>query len=156
MVGLVSACRACGARLTVTMADLGLQPASNAFLENPAAFPHEKRYPLRAKVCETCKLVQLDYDVAPQELFRNYVYFSSYSDDWLAHAAKYCEMARRRFALDARSLVVEIASNDGYLLKNFVPMDIPVLGIDPSDTVAADAEKIGVPTLVEFFGETLA
>jgi SAM-dependent methyltransferase len=94
--------------------------------------------------------------VAPQELFRNYVYFSSYSDDWLAHAARYCEMARRRFALDAHSLVAEIASNDGYLLKNFVAMGIPVLGIDPSDTVAADAEKIGVPTLVEFFGETLA
>ncbi|HTA19935.1 MAG TPA: methyltransferase domain-containing protein [Polyangia bacterium] len=107
-------------------------------------------------MCERCRLVQLDYDVAPQELFRNYVYFSSYSDDWLAHAAKYCEMARRRFALDARSLVVEIASNDGYLLKNFVAMGIPVLGIDPSDTVAADAQKIGVPTLVEFFGEALA
>jgi SAM-dependent methyltransferase len=156
MVGLVSACRACGARLTVTMADLGLQPASNAFLENPAAFPHEKRYPLRAKVCETCKLVQVDYDVAPQELFGNYVYFSSYSDDWLAHAKGYCEMARERFALRSSSLVVELASNDGYLLKNFLTMGIPVLGIDPSDTVAAAAAKIGVPTLVEFFGEEIA
>ena len=88
-----------------------------------------------------------------EELFRNYVYFSSYSEDWLAHAAKYCEMARRRFALDAGSLVVEIASNDGYLLKNFVAMGIPVLGIDPSDTVAPTRQRIGVPTLVEFFGE---
>jgi SAM-dependent methyltransferase len=156
MVGLVTGCRACGGRLSVTMADLGMQPPSNAFLESMDAAREEKRYPLRAKVCERCRLVQLDYDVAPQELFRNYVYFSSYSDDWLAHAARYCEMARRRFALDAHSLVVEIASNDGYLLKNFVAMGIPVLGIDPSDTVAADAEKIGVPTLVEFFGETLA
>jgi SAM-dependent methyltransferase len=156
MVGLVSACRACGGRLTVTMADLGLQPASNAFLENPAAFQHEKRYPLRAKVCEICKLVQLDYDVAPQELFGNYVYFSSYSDDWLAHAKAYCEMARKRFALGPSSLVVELASNDGYLLKNFLGMGIPVLGIDPSDTVAAAAAKIGVPTLVEFFGEKIA
>jgi SAM-dependent methyltransferase len=156
MVGLVSGCRACGGRLTVTMADLGLQPASNAFLESPAAFPHEKRYPLRAKVCETCKLVQVDYDVAPQELFGNYVYFSSYSDDWLAHAKAYCEMARKRFALGPSSLVVELASNDGYLLKNFLRMGIPVLGIDPSDTVAAAAAKIGVPTLVEFFGEKIA
>jgi SAM-dependent methyltransferase len=156
MVGLVSACRACGGRLTVTMADLGLQPASNAFLENPAAFQHEKRYPLRAKVCEVCKLVQIDYDVAPQELFGNYVYFSSYSDDWLAHAKAYCEMARERFALGRSNLVVELASNDGYLLKNFLSMGIPVLGIDPSDTVAAAAAKIGVPTLVEFFGEKIA
>ena len=156
MVGLVSSCRACGGRLTVTMADLGMQPASNAFIENPAAFVHEKRYPLRAKVCEVCKLVQVDYDVAPQELFGNYVYFSSYSDDWLAHAKAYCDMARTRFALDSSSLVVELASNDGYLLKNFLSMGIAVLGIDPSDTVAAAAEKIGVPTLVEFFGQKLA
>ena len=140
----------------MTMADLGLQPASNAFLESHAAIHQEKRYPLRAKVCETCKLVQLDYDVAPQELFGNYVYFSSYSDQWLAHAKAYCEMARERFALGPASLVVELASNDGYLLKNFLKMGIPVLGIDPSDTVAAAAEKIGVPTLVRFFGETVA
>jgi SAM-dependent methyltransferase len=156
MVGLVSACRACGGRLTVTMADLGMQPASNAFIECQAAFQHEKRYPLRAKVCESCKLVQVDYDVAPQELFGNYVYFSSYSDDWLAHAKAYCEMARRRFGLDSSSLVVELASNDGYLLKNFLTMGIPVLGIDPSGTVAAAAAKIGVPTVVEFFGQELA
>jgi SAM-dependent methyltransferase len=156
MVGLVSACRACGGRLTVTMADLGLQPASNAFLDSTAAFQQEKRYPLRAKVCEVCKLVQLDYDVAPQELFGNYVYFSSYSDDWLAHAKAYCEMARKRFTLGPSSLVVELASNDGYLLKNFLSVGIPVLGIDPSDTVAAAAAKIGVPTLVEFFGEKIA
>jgi SAM-dependent methyltransferase len=156
MVGLVSACRACGGRLAVTMADLGIQPASNAFIASLAAVHEEKRYPLRAKVCESCKLVQLDYDVAPQELFGNYVYFSSYSDGWLAHAREYCEMARRRFGLDSRSLVVELASNDGYLLKNFIDMGVPVLGIDPSATVAAAAEKIGVPTLVEFFGESLA
>jgi SAM-dependent methyltransferase len=138
------------------MADLGLQPASNAFVESQAAIHQEKRYPLRAKVCETCKLVQLDFDVAPQELFGNYVYFSSYSDDWLAHAKAYCEMAQKRFALGPLSLVVELASNDGYLLKNFLKMGIAVLGIDPSDTVAAAAEKIGVPTLVQFFGESVA
>jgi SAM-dependent methyltransferase len=156
MVGPISVCRSCGGRLAVTMADLGMQPASNAFVESPAAFKLEKRYPLRAKVCETCKLVQLDYDVAPQELFGNYVYFSSYSDDWLAHAKAYCDMARKRFALGRSSLVVELASNDGYLLKNFLAMGIPVLGIDPSGTVAAAAAKIGVPTRVEFFGQDLA
>src|ERR1700744_3439018 len=156
MVGEVSGCRSCGGRLAVTMADLGLQPASNAFLESPADFPREKRYPLRAKVCEVCKLVQLDYDVAPQELFSNYVYFSSYSDLWLAHAEAYCGMARKRFSLDESSLVVELASNDGYLLKNFLGTGIPALGIAPSDTVAAAAEKIGVPTLVKFFGVEVA
>ena len=156
MVGPVTGCRACGGRLTVTMADLGLQPASNAFIASLDSAHEEKRYPLRAKVCESCKLVQVDYDVAPQELFGNYVYFSSYSDDWLAHAKEYCAMAQRRFGLGAQSLAVELASNDGYLLKNFIAMGVPVLGIDPSDTVAAAAEKIGVPTLVEFFGENLA
>ena len=156
MVGLVTGCRSCGGRLGVTMADLGLQPASNAFVTSLAAAHEEKRYPLRAKVCESCKLVQLDYDVAPQELFGNYVYFSSYSDYWLVHARQYCDMARRRFGLNAKSLVVELASNDGYLLRNFIEMGVPVLGIDPSDTVAAAAERIGVPTRVEFFGESLA
>jgi SAM-dependent methyltransferase len=156
MVGLVAGCRSCGGRLTATMADLGLQPASNAFIESLAAVQREKRYPLRAKVCDICKLVQLDYDVAPEELFSNYHYFSSYSDEWLAHAKAYCDMAQKRFGLSPSSLVVELASNDGYLLKNFLKMGIPVLGIDPSDTVAAAAEKIGVPTLVQFFGEKLA
>ena len=103
MVGLVTGCRSCGGLLTVTMADLGLQPASNAFLESQAAIEQEKRYPLRAKVCEVCKLVQLDYDVAPEELFGNYVYFSSYSDNWLAHAKAYCDMASTRFELSAAS-----------------------------------------------------
>jgi SAM-dependent methyltransferase len=156
MAGPVTACRSCGGRLTITMADLGMQPPSNAFLASPAEAAAEKRYPLRAKVCEVCKLVQVDYDVAPEELFGNYVYFSSYSEEWLAHAERYADMARRRFGLDSKSLVVELASNDGYLLKNFLKMGIPVLGIDPSATVARAAASVGVPTLVEFFGETLA
>jgi SAM-dependent methyltransferase len=138
------------------MADLGMQPPSNAFLTSMADAATEKRYPLRAKVCEVCKLVQVDYDVAPEELFGDYVYFSSYSDEWLAHAKAYCQMAKHRFALGGASLVIELASNDGYLLKNFMAMGIPVLGIDPSGTVAAAAEQIGVPTLVEFFGADLA
>jgi SAM-dependent methyltransferase len=155
MAGPVTNCRACGGRLAVTMADLGVQPPSNAFLASIEAAREEKRYPLRAKVCEACKLVQVDYDVAPEELFGDYVYFSSYSEDWLAHAKRYCEMARRRFGLGRRSLVVELASNDGYLLRNFLEAGIPVLGIDPSDTVARAAESVGVPTLVEFFGESV-
>jgi SAM-dependent methyltransferase len=156
MTGLVTACRACGGRLSVTMADLGLQPPSNAFLASMDEVRQEKRYPLRAKVCEACKLVQVDYDVAPEELFGNYVYFSSYSDEWLAHAKDYAGMALERFGLGPDSLVVELASNDGYLLRNFVERGVPVLGIDPSDTVARAAAKVGVPTLVEFFGEPLA
>ncbi len=155
MAGPVRNCRACGGRLAVTMADLGVQPPSNAFLASLEAAREEKRYPLRAKVCEACKLVQVDYDVAPEELFGDYVYFSSYSEDWLAHAKRYCEMARRRFGLGRHSLVVELASNDGYLLRNFLEAGIPVLGIDPSDTVARAAESVGVPTLVEFFGESV-
>jgi SAM-dependent methyltransferase len=155
MAGPVTNCRACGGRLAVTMADLGVQPPSNAFLASIEAAREEKRYPLRAKVCEVCKLVQVDYDVAPEELFGDYVYFSSYSEDWLAHAKRYCEMARRRFGLGGRSLVVELASNDGYLLRNFLEAGIPVLGIDPSATVARAAESVGVPTLVEFFGESV-
>jgi SAM-dependent methyltransferase len=138
------------------MADLGMQPPSNAFLSQPADSAYEQRYPLRARVCEDCKLVQIDYDVAPEELFGNYVYFSSYSEEWLAHAKAYCDMARQRFALDEHHLVVELASNDGYLLKNFLRLGIPVLGIDPSDTVALAAKQVGVPTLVDFFGEALA
>jgi len=140
----------------VTMADLGLQPPSNAFLEPDADLGGERRYPLRAMVCDRCRLVQVDYDVDPRELFGKYVYFSSYSEDWLRHAEAYSRMAQARFGLNATSLVVELASNDGYLLKNFVAAGIPALGIDPSDTVAAAAAKIGVPTLVEFFGEAVA
>src|SRR6202023_3972856 len=116
VVGTGTGCRACGGRLAVTMADLGLQPPSNAFLASLTDAAQEKRYPLRAKLCESCKLVQVDYDVAPEELFGNYVYFSSYSDQWLAHAKAYCEMVRERFALGPASLVVELASNDGYVL----------------------------------------
>jgi SAM-dependent methyltransferase len=138
------------------MADLGLQPPSNAFLPADAPAEGERLYPLRARVCERCRLVQLDYDVDPRELFGNYVYFSSYSEDWLRHAEAYCRMAIARFALGPDSLVIELASNDGYLLKNFVAAGIPVLGIDPSDTVALAAERVGVPTLVEFFGEAQA
>jgi SAM-dependent methyltransferase len=153
---LRATCRGCGAGLSVTFADLGLQPPSNDYLPGPEAIGREKFYPLRARVCGTCRLVQVDYDVPPRELFGNYAYFSSYSESWLAHARDYCAMAIDRFGLGPGSLAVELASNDGYLLKNFVAAGIPVLGIDPSDTVAAAAQAIGVPTLVEFFGTAVA
>jgi len=154
--GARTLCRACGGELAVTFADLGLQPAANGFLAPAAHLQEEPRYPLRARVCGVCRLVQVDFDVAPRELFSNYAYFSSYSDDWLAHALSFSAMARERFALNAESLVIELGSNDGYLLKEFVAAGIPVLGIDPSDTVAAAAERIGVTTLVEFFSADLA
>src|ERR1700722_1767964 len=149
-------CRACDGELSVTFADLGMQPPANGFLSPSADLKQEKRYPLRAKVCGSCKLVQADFDVPPRELFDNYAYFSSYSDDWLAHAQHFGAMAKQRFNLNASSLVIELGSNDGYLLKEFVAADIPVLGIDPSDTVAAAAERVGVATLVEFFSAELA
>jgi len=149
-------CRSCGGILAVTFADLGASPPSNSNLRLADQIATEKSYPLCAKVCEDCFLVQLNYDVPPAELFANYTYFSSFSDSWLEHARRYCEMARTRFGLGPNSLVVELASNDGYLLKNFLDAGVPVLGIDPSDTVARSAEKIGVPTLVEFFGVQVA
>jgi len=149
-------CRACEAPVLHPFVDLGLQPPSNDYLPSAVAIAKEHFYPLRAKVCGACKLVQVDYDVPPRELFSNYAYFSSFSDSWLAHARNYCAMATQRFGLGPDSLVIELASNDGYLLKNFVAAGIPVLGIDPSHTVAAAAEAIGVPTLVEFFGTAIA
>ncbi len=155
-MGRVLKCRFCGAAMPLIFADLGEHPPSNAYLFGPTAIASETRYPLCAVVCKSCHLVQLNYDVPPAELFSDYAYFSSYSDSWGKHAKDYCNMAIDRFELNSKNLVVELGSNDGYLLKNLVAEDIPVLGIDPSDTVAAAAEKVGVPTLVEFFGKALA
>lgn len=152
----VKTCRACSGQLSSVLVDLGAQPPSNSYLPVLSEIPNERRYPLCARVCARCKLVQLDHDVAPEELFANYAYFSSYSDQWLAHAKAYCDMAVERFGLSESSLVVELASNDGYLLKNFLAKRIPVLGVDPSNTVAEAAERAGVPTIVDFFGAPLA
>jgi SAM-dependent methyltransferase len=116
----------------------------------------ERFYPLHARICEECLLVQLPADITPDEIFREYAYFSSYSDSWVAHAARYAVEMRERFQLDSDSLVVEVASNDGYLLQHFVRADIPVLGIEPARNVAAAALERGVPTITEFFGEGLA
>ncbi|MCU1496685.1 MAG: putative methyltransferase [Acidimicrobiales bacterium] len=149
------ACRSCGAPLEVTVVDLGLQPLSNAYLA-PGSEDHEQVYPLHARFCERCFLVQVDDVVPPEEIFSDYAYFSSFSDSWLDHARAFTQDAVERFAIDRDSFVVEVASNDGYLLRNFVERGIPVLGVEPAANVAAVAEEGGVPTRVAFFGEDTA
>jgi len=150
-----SRCRACGHALSVGVVDLGLSPPSNALVPPEALGRGEAFYPLHAYVCERCLLVQLGVYASPEELFRDYRYFSSYSTTWLAHAAEYAEEMTRR-GIGPGSRVVELASNDGYLLRNFVARGVPVLGIEPASNVAAVARENGVPTIDEFFGVALA
>src|SRR5512145_1977037 len=152
----VCCCRFCGASLRVTMVDLGMSPLANAYLTAEQLHQMEPFYPLRVYVCEHCWLAQLEAFTAPESIFSDYAYFSSYSDSWLQHARAYVEMAIQRFSLNATSQVVEIASNDGYLLQYFVDCGIPVLGIEPAENVAAAAQQRGIQTLVRFFGEGLA
>ncbi len=150
-------CRHCGAEMPMTLVDLGLSAVANSYVPMGKAGEPEPKYPLHVRVCESCWLVQVDEDVPPASIFNeSYAYFSSFSDSWLAHARAYADAMADRLHLGRESLVIEIASNDGYLLKNFAAKGIPVLGIEPSGSVAAAAEKIGVPTLVEFFGERVA
>ena len=150
-------CRSCRAPLASVFADLGLSPISNAFPRAGAAGAGERIYPLKAMVCDACFLVQIE-DVAGREAHFNddYAYFSSFSADWLDHARRYAAMAVERFALGARSSVVEIASNDGYLLRHFVERSIPCLGVDPAGNCAAAARAHGVETEVGFFGAEMA
>ncbi|HEX2593232.1 MAG TPA: class I SAM-dependent methyltransferase [Rhizomicrobium sp.] len=147
-------CRACSAPLTESFVDLGMSPISNAMRRPDQADRPEKFYPLRAFVCSECRLVQLQDFCAADELFDDtYTYFSSYAESWLRHAKAYAGMMIERFALGANSRVIEVASNDGYLLQYFKERGIPVLGIDPAANVAAVAEKErGIPTRVCFFG----
>jgi 2-polyprenyl-3-methyl-5-hydroxy-6-metoxy-1,4-benzoquinol methylase len=149
-------CRFCGASLCATVVDLGMSPLANAYLTAEQLHQMEPFYPLRVYVCERCWLVQLEAFTAPESIFSDYAYFSSYSDSWLQHARVYVEMAVERFSLNATSQVVEIASNDGYLLQYFVALGIPVLGIEPAENIAAAAQHRGISTLVRFFGEDLA
>jgi SAM-dependent methyltransferase len=149
-------CRSCGAPLHRTFVNLGMSPPCEDFLTPDRLDDMERFYPLHARICEECLLVQLPADITPDEIFREYAYFSSYSDSWVAHAARYAVEMRERFQLDSDSLVVEVASNDGYHLQHFVRADIPVLGIEPARNVAAAALERGVPTITEFFGEGLA
>jgi 2-polyprenyl-3-methyl-5-hydroxy-6-metoxy-1,4-benzoquinol methylase len=151
-----AACRFCGAALKLSFADLGMSPPSNSYLEAEELNRVERFYPLHAWVCEKCFLVQLEEFETPEQIFSDYAYFSSYSDSWLAHAKAYAEAMVRRFGLGKASFVIEIASNDGYLLQYFVAQGVSVLGIEPAANVAAVAEKKGVPTLVKFFGTKTA
>ena len=144
-------CRFCHAPLDQVLVDLGSTPLANRNLR-PGEEAAERSFPLIARVCDECHLVQVDDSVPPDAIFSDYDYFSSMSDGWVAHAKAYAAAMTARFGLGASSLVVEVASNDGYLLQHFVKAGIPVLGIEPAANVAAVAEKIGVPTEVAFFG----
>jgi len=152
----VAGCRFCGAALTHTLVDLGMSPLCESFLSLEQLNQMEPFYPLHVYVCSECFLVQLEEYVSPENIFTHYAYFSSYSDTWLEHARRYSEMTINRFHLTAENFVVEIASNDGYLLQNFVKAGIPVLGIEPAVNVAEAALKKGVSTLIAFFSEDTA
>lgn len=153
---MTSKCRFCATPLEHTFVDLGLSPISNAFVKKEDINKHEPFYPLHAFVCGDCYLVQLEEFESPDEIFSDYVYFSSYSDSWLAHARRFAGEATRRFGLNDNSLVVEVASNDGYLLQYFLKDSIPVLGIEPASNVAEHAREAGIDTIDEFFGVALA
>lgn len=149
-------CRHCGAPLQHTFLDLGFAPPSNAYLAAQDLVKPEKYYPLKIKVCDHCWLVQTEDYTQADELFSSeYAYFSSTSTGWLAHAARYAEKMTRQLQLSKSSLVIEVASNDGYLLKNFVAAGIPCLGIEPTASTAAAAEALGIPVMREFFGEQM-
>jgi len=146
-------CRFCKTPLTHTFLDLGDQPLANAYLTpEQLGTGHERAYPLHARVCDACFLVQVDDPVAASEIFdAGYAYFSSYSESWVAHAKRYAQAMKARFGLGPQSLVMEIASNDGYLLQHFRAMGVPVLGIEPAANTAEVARSIGVATEVMFF-----
>lgn len=150
-------CRHCNTPLRRTFLDLGFAPPSNAYLTAADLSRFEKYYPLRVKVCDQCWLVQTeDYAQADEMFSADYAYFSSTSSSWLAHARAYCEQVTERFGLGPHSHVVEVASNDGYLLRNFVDVGVPCLGIEPTASTADAAKALGIPVLCEFFGEALA
>jgi SAM-dependent methyltransferase len=149
-------CRFCSAELRDVFADLGVMPLSNAYVAPERQHEPELFYPLVASVCSACLLVQVPSIVTPEHLFSDYSYFSSYSDAWLAHARSYAENIRTRLALDASSQIVEVASNDGYMLQYFRDMGIPVLGIEPAANVGAVAREKGIETWTRFFGAETA
>jgi 2-polyprenyl-3-methyl-5-hydroxy-6-metoxy-1,4-benzoquinol methylase len=149
-------CLFCGAPLTRTFVDLGMSPLCESYVSKDNLNRMEPFYPLHVYVCESCFLVQLQEYVSPESIFTEYAYFSSYSDSWVQHAKNYTHMIIERMKLDAGNFVVELASNDGYLLQHFVKAGIPVLGIEPAANVAERAKENKIPTLVKFFGEKLA
>jgi SAM-dependent methyltransferase len=149
-------CRFCGAELNRTFVDLGRSPLANSFLSAEDVSRGEVFYPLHVYVCERCLLVQLQEFERAENIFRDYLYFSSYSDLWLRHSRDYVEQMSRRYALDDRSLVVEVASNDGYLLQYFKEGRVGVLGVEPAANVAKVAQDKGIATEVAFFGAETA
>jgi len=151
-----SKCRLCSEPLRHVFADLGTTPLCESFVSAATYNEPEQSFPLRAYVCGVCFLVQVEELVRPADIFSDYAYFSSYSDSWVDHAKRYATAVRQRFDLNANSFVVELGSNDGYLLQHFVAMDIPVLGIDPAGSVAAAARGRRVPTEVTFFTDEVA
>ena len=150
-------CRHCSAPLKDIFLDLGFAPPSNAYVTPQGLNQVERYYPLRLYVCAKCLLVQTQYDVAPDELFgQDYAYFSSTSKSWLAHAARYADQISEQLKLTSRSLVIEVAANDGYLLQNFVAKGIPCLGIEPTLSTAEVARQKGIPIKHTFFCEAVA
>ena len=150
-------CRFCGAALQHEVVDLGMSPLCETFPTSEQINRMEKFYPLRVFVCDRCFLVQLEQYVDTTEIFSSeYPYFSSYSESWLRHAKTYTDLVTSRFSLGVQSQVVEIASNDGYLLQYFVEKGIPVLGVEPAANVARAALQKGVPSIVKFFGRKTA
>ena len=152
----VTTCRACGNALTHTFVDLGLSPLANSFVTIERLGSGEMFYPLHVYICDRCFLVQLESFESPKEIFSDYAYFSSYSATWLRHAEAYAAAMTERFRLSIGSRVVEVASNDGYLLQYFLRREIPVLGIEPAANVAKVARQRGIPTEVLFFGKASA
>jgi hypothetical protein len=152
----VPRCRFCSNGLTHTFVDLGMSPPCQTHITEQQLNSAEPFYPLHAYLCDRCFLVQLEEFVGPAEIFSEYAYFSSYSDSWVAHAKRYVELMCSRFGLDRNSKVVEIASNDGYLLQHFVARNVPVLGVEPAANVARTAIERGIPSTVRFFGRRTA
>jgi C-methyltransferase C-terminal domain/Putative zinc binding domain/Methyltransferase domain len=149
-------CRFCGTTLINTFVDLGMSPLCESYLSEGQLNEMEPFFPLHVFVCQECFLVQLEEYVSPAEIFREYAYFSSYAGSWLAHAEAYTTMITERLHLGESSQVVEVASNDGYLLQYFYNRGIPSLGIEPAGNVAAAAFEKGIPTRVEFFDNDYA
>jgi len=149
-------CRFCEERLEHTFIDLGMSPLANSYLKTDNQNGMEPFYPLHVYVCENCLLVQLEELEQAEDIFSDYAYFSSYSDSWLQHAKRYVDMTTERFDLGSNSQVMEIASNDGYLLQYFQEKGVPILGIEPAENIAKVASEKGIPTVVKFFNTETA
>ena len=149
-------CRFCQNKLELIFADLGMSPLANSYVNPDESNTGEVFFPLKTFVCEKCFLVQLGEFKSPKEIFKNYAYFSSFSTSWVKHSEQYVNSLIRKFKINKKNLVIEIASNDGYLLQFFKKKNIPVLGIEPAENVAKNAIKKGIPTITEFFGSKLA